>query len=385
MSEPVTVPTAPRLTPRVFGVLLLVAVGLTVYAAGASFRSMLEPDVVVPGPGVTRQAMLSDYFPALAGGPGDTAVYVMEGEAPGGTALVFGGLHADEPTSFLTAFVLIESGRVRQGTVFVIPHANASAITNNLPGEGVPQRFTVETAGGDRVFRFGSRYTNPIHSWPDAEVYVHYPSGQRLSGEETRNLNRAFPGRPDGNLTERIAFGIAELIRQEDIDLTIDMHTAMPEYPNINVIVAHERAMTVASMAQVDMMLGGISISISPSPTRFHGLSHRELGDHTSTLATLLEAPNIAIGRLRSQTTVSTILDAKDPFYEWGARLGRLFIPFDENGWPIEVRVARHLAGIQALTNAMADMYPTQAVRLELPAYGEVVAQGVGAFLNPPP
>jgi hypothetical protein len=385
LTVPTTVPGHVGLSARVRGIALLVAVGLIVFVASGSFRFVDPADVVVPGVGVTRRGMLSEYFPALAGSPGDTAVYVMEGELPGGSVLVLGGVHADEPASYLTAILLIESGTVRQGTAYVIPFANASAVTNNLPGEGVPQSFAIATEGGERVFPNGSRYTNPIHSWPDAEVYVHHPSGQRLSGEETRNLNRAFPGRPDGNLTERIAFGITELIRQEEIDLTIDLHTAMPEYPNINVIVAHERSMILASMAQIDMMIDGISISLSPSPPMFHGLSHRELGDHTETLATLLEAPNIAIGRLRGQTTVSTILDAQDPFYVWGDRLGRLFVPFDDGGWPLAVRVGRHVAGVRALTNAMSDMNPNRSIRLELPTYASIVERGVGAFLNPPP
>ena len=370
---------------RTFGVLLLAGVALVVYAVSGPFLSMYEPSVIVPGEGVTRTAMLSEYFPALAGSHGDTQVYVLEGAQPGGKVLVLGGVHADEPEGVLAAVILIERAVVEQGALFVIPFANASAQTNNLPGEGVPQRFAIATPHGERVFTFGSRYTNPLHTWPDPEVYVHFPSGQRLSGEETRNLNRAFPGRPDGNLTERIAHGIAELIRREGVDLAIDLHTAMPEYPNINVIVAHERAMPVASMAQIDLMIGGVNIAISPSPVKYRGLSHRELGDHTAALATLMEAPNIAIGRLRGRTTEATILEGKDPFYVWGARLGRLFVAFDEAGWPMEVRVGRHIAGVQALAGALNLLRPDRAVRIRAPEYREIVEAGVGAFLNPLP
>lgn len=52
----------------------------------------------------------------------------------------------------------------------------------------------------------GSRASNPVDQWPDPDVYVHAASGQQLSGSETRNINRAYPGRPDGNPTEQAAF-----------------------------------------------------------------------------------------------------------------------------------------------------------------------------------
>ena len=42
---------------------------------------------------------------------------------------------------------------------------------------------------------------------------MHASSGQKLSGSETRNLNRAYPGRPDGTFTEKVAYAITSLIR----------------------------------------------------------------------------------------------------------------------------------------------------------------------------
>ena len=49
-------------------------------------------------------------------------------------------------------------------------------------------------------------------------------SGQQLSGSETRNLNRAFPGRADGTLTEQIAYAIMQLLEQENVDMGFDLH-----------------------------------------------------------------------------------------------------------------------------------------------------------------
>lgn len=370
--------------PRTLGLLLLLAVAVVAAWVTPAFMSMREPDLIVPGEGVTKIVMLSDYFPALKNTPGDTEVYVLEGAEPGGTTLVLGGVHGNEPGGYVAATLLIENAKVERGRLMVIPFTNKSSFTHSDPGEGAPQRFTISTPGGDRTFKYGSRAVNPVHSWPDPEVYVHYSSGSRLSGEETRNLNRVFPGRPNGSLAERIACGITELIKREKVDLTIDLHEAMPEYPNINVIVAHQRALSLSAMAQVRMMMGGMQIALSPSPELFRGLTHRELGDHTDTFSVLMEAPNIAIGRLRAQTNEASILEGKDPFYVWGGKLKRLFVPFTEDGWPLEIRVARHVTGIHQLCEALSLTKPTSAVKLVVPSYRDIAQNGVGAYLNPP-
>lgn len=51
------------------------------------------------------------------------------------------------------------------------------------------------------------------------------------------------------------AHGIAELIRKEKIDMTIDLHEASPEYPVINAIAAHEKAMPIASEVVMNLEL----------------------------------------------------------------------------------------------------------------------------------
>lgn len=55
-------------------------------------------------------------------------------------------------------------------------------------------RFTIETPNGERWFRFGSRATNPIHQWPDPEIYVHASSGQRLSRLRDPEYQPLLPG-----------------------------------------------------------------------------------------------------------------------------------------------------------------------------------------------
>ena len=42
----------------------------------------------------------------------------------------------------------------------------------------------------------------------EPKIYVHASSGQRLSGSETRNINRSYPGRTDGTFTEKMSYGV---------------------------------------------------------------------------------------------------------------------------------------------------------------------------------
>jgi predicted deacylase len=368
--------------------LIVVVAALSVTALSArEFRAMWRPDEIRPGPGVTRVGRLSDTLPALAGTPGDTAVYTLAappGTAPGGTALVLGGTHGDEPAGYLAAVVLVESARLAAGRLIVIPRANASGFTYNVPQEAHPQRFEIPTPRGPRSFTFGARATNPVHQWPDPQVYTHRGSGQALSGTETRNLNRAYPGRADGSLTEQIAFAITTLIRSEHVDLAIDLHEAAPEYPVVNTIVAHERATELAALVNLDLSGVGVTIGLEPSPKTLHGLSHREWGDATETLAVLMETANPAQGRLRGQTDAALVVSGRDRYFAAAARRGRLNVPFDDRGWPIDLRVARHLAGVTQFLTDLGMLDEAKAIAVSgVPAYEEVVARGLGAYLRP--
>ena len=353
--------------------------------AGKTFLEHRIVEPIVRGPGVTDVRKLSAWYPGLAGTPGDTDVYVFEGDAPGGSMLVLGGTHPNEPSSFLSAVLLIENAIVRTGTLYVIPRANVSGFTHNDPQEGAPVTYSIPLKDGSlRTFRYGSRATNPIHQWPDPDVYIHAASGQTLSGNETRNLNRGYPGRPDGTLTERVCFGVAQLIRAETVDITIDLHEASPEYPVINAIVAHERAMPVASAVVLGMEMYDINIGLEPSPKNLRGLTHRELGDATDTLAVLMETANPSQGRLRSRTDVNLVLTGKDPYYVKAQALGRLYVPFDESGHPIGQRVGRHLAGIAEFAFALSMEYPDKPLEIDdIPSYDELMQSGVGPFLKP--
>jgi hypothetical protein len=61
-------------------------------------------------------------------------------------------------------------------------------------------------------------------------------------------------------------------------------------------------------------------------------------------------------------------------------------VPFSENGWPLKLRVARHLAAIEEVINAWNELNPSNTILVEnIPDYTQVNARGLGAFLKPPP
>lgn len=365
-------------------VMLLLLVGAICLVSGLEFLKMHRPDVFYPSQGVTHVAMLSDYFGRLKNSPGDSEIYVFKGEAPGGRILILGGTHPNEPAGFVTSVLLLENIRVLRGTVFILPQANLSGFTHNDPQEGNPQHFGLETGKGIRWFRFGSRLTNPVHQWPDPVLHIN-PAGQKLAGMESRNLNRSYPGRPKGSLTEKIAYAITKFIREEKIDLSIDLHEAAPEYPVINAIVFHENSAELAATALMELQMDGYEFRLEASPPTLRGLSHREWGDHTGTMAVLLESANAAHGRLKGRPSPELIIHGKDRNYVKASRLGLLFVPFTTEGIPLRKRVSRHLAAIQALAAGLSELYPEKSLIFQdFPQAATIEDRGIGPSLHPP-
>ncbi len=288
-------------------------------AAGWIFQSMHEAEPIVAGPGVTAARMLGAIEPSLAGGPGDTPVFELNGDKPGGTLLILGGTHPQEIGGMLAAVLMVENAQVKQGRLIVVPQANRSGFTHTDPMEAYLHRFEIDTPGGPRWFRVGMRLTNPADQWPDPDVFVHSPSGERMVGHEARNLNRNHPGLPGGWLTARVSHALTAIAKEASI--VLDLHEAQPEYPVINMMVAHEHAFETAATATAMMQARRIPIGLSASPKNLHGLSHREFGDHTMAQAMLTESANPAMGRFRGRTGEELVIEGRDPNYVRAARL----------------------------------------------------------------
>jgi hypothetical protein len=121
------------------------------------------------------------------------------------------------------------------------------------------------------------------------------------------------------------------------------------------------------------------------SPPSLRGLSHREWGDFTDSMAILLETANASHGRLKGRPTEALIVEGKDPNYEKASRLGMLFVPYSEEGISLNERVARHLAAVSALIAGLRELDPDQAIEItDYPPVQTVEERGLGLYLHPP-
>jgi hypothetical protein len=97
-----------------------------------------------------------------------------------------------------------------------------------------------------------------------------------------------------------------------------------------------------------------------------------------------METANPAQGRLRGRTDAALVVSGRDRYFAAAARRGRLNVPFDDRGWPIDLRVARHLAGVTQFLADLGTLDEAKAISVSgLPAWEEVVARGLGAYLRP--
>jgi len=366
---------------------LVAVIGLVVGVAGTQLYTHRHFDVpIVAGPGVTRVAKLSDYCPTLKGTAGDTNVFFLESGVPGGKALIIANTHPNEPAGSLAAFVYVENAVPEQGTLIVIPEFNNSGSRGTWQGDGYPLYFGIKTPWGEKTFRMGGRGVSQVDQWPDPDIFVHYPERQLLSYIDARNTNRTWPGRPNGILAERVCYAAMELIRQEGVDVVLDLHGAETMFPVTNCIVAPDKSIRIATMTTLTVsMAEGFANHVEPSPRNFHGLSHREIGDYSDAYPFLLEAPIPFLDQPTGPKTVQLLLDGKDEFLLSLSKQKRLFVPYTEAGWPMEKRVGQHCSVSLEIFNQFGKRFPDKAIVISgTPKYADLVANGVGAYLHDP-
>jgi len=368
-----------------FGLIMLAVTAIIVIVGAIVFSRQYEKDPIVPGPGVTRITMLSEWYPALKDTPGDTEVYVMDSGVEGGKFLILGGTHGPEMSGVVAAVAIIENVQVDSGCLYVVPHVNESGYTWTEPGQGHPDRFEITLPDGStRWFRIGARATNPLHQWPDPEMYIHYPSGQFLAPDETRNLNRNHPGKEGGTLTQKIAFGVQSLVKKEDIDIVLDQHEAPPEKPLVDAVCAHQDAIDLVTWTAMYLEMHGIEMRIEQSPLNLHGFSHREIGDFTDALAILSETSNLHQGAVHGKINAENVVSGQDKFYDRLYVNGNLKVKWTEFGEPLDYRVGRNLTLIYELCNAFSDLYPEKPLYISnCPLIDDVMTNTIGAYLSP--
>lgn len=329
-----------------------------------------------PGGGVTGQRMLSEYFAPIKGTNLDTDVYILDSGKPGATALIIGGTHGNEMAGSVAALVALENSMVTEGRLIVIPYTNRSAQSVSDTRNQIDPRHLIQSRSGERYLTYGDRRTDPADQQVEDPDEYRNPGGYVLkNGQESRNLNRTYPGKADGTPTEQLAYAIIALILKEQVDFSLDMHEANTPETDVQddgdyrpggnkrlsyTLVAHPRGLEIAAFALLAMEEDtGISMKLEESNTEYRGLSHLEIGDATPCLSYLSESPNPGQDRERKNVDV-----------------------LDDPKYPLTHRVGMHLRLFKHLADAYAD-YNGEVLKIDkLPEYDELLAGDIGEFLN---
>lgn len=368
-------------------IVFLIVVGAIMTVGGLDlYRHRHHQLPIVAGPGITKVKKLSDYCQGLKGTMADTYVFFLEGREEGGKMLIISNTHANEPAALLSSLVFLENATVEKGTLIIIPQFNHSASRNTRPGDGYPLYFEIPTEWGSKKFRLGNRDASWLDQWPDPDVYIHYPDRQLLSFIDVRNTNRTWPGRPDGPLMEKVTYAAMQIIWQEKVDVAVDVHGAETMFPVTNCIVAPEKSVRIATLTSLTVKaMEKFDNHVEPSPSGFRGLSHREIGDYSDAMPFLLEAPIPFLDQPTGPKTVDLLLDGKDPFLLSLSKEGKLFVSYDETGWPMAKRVGQHCSVILELMRQYTKKFPDNPLSVKnVPKYAEVVKNGVGYYYHNP-
>ena len=104
---------------RIIAIILTGIMIFVILLSGREFNAMQADVDIFPSEDLAEVKMLSDYFEGLKNTPGDTEIYVFEGEEEGGSVLILGGTHPNEPASNLTSILFVENLKVTMGKVFL--------------------------------------------------------------------------------------------------------------------------------------------------------------------------------------------------------------------------------------------------------------------------
>lgn len=341
---------------------------------GVAWCKRIDLDIR-PGAGVTEHSKLSNYFPPLKDTNLDTDVFILDSGTPGATGLMIGGTHGNELAGSAAALVALENIVVTTGKLIIIPYTNRSAQSVPDTRKQIAQRHLIQSRSGERFLPYGDRRTDPADQGSEDPVEYINPGGYVLeNGKESRNLNRTYPGKPDGTHTEQLSWAIIALIRQEQVDFNLDMHEAdTPERDKVDddyrpggnkrlsyTLVSHPRGLETAAFALLALDEDtGISMKLEESNPQYRGLSHLEIGDATQCLSFLSESPNPGQDNWRDDADVIT--DAK---------------------YPLTHRVGLHLRVFKHLADAYAEDTGKVLSMDKLPEYPELMAGDIGRFLN---
>ena len=105
-----------KMSMRSIKALILAVIFCAVGIAGYLFyEHRTYKEAVVVSPYVTEVKKLSDYSDVIKGTVNDCNVYIFDSGVEGGTMLIYGGTHAEEPACNTAALLFTENLKVTQG------------------------------------------------------------------------------------------------------------------------------------------------------------------------------------------------------------------------------------------------------------------------------
>jgi predicted deacylase len=168
-----------------FSILLVILVGI-LFSCAAPVRFYLT----AASQQIKQQIWNSESFLygfLMEGTKYQTPIFHFDSEQEGPSVLILGGTHGNEPAGFEAAYRLVQqfsSANLKSGAIFVVPEANR--IADSLNSRRIPVPKNVEIEKG--------------------------------------NLNRCYPGNPDGLPMEQLAHQIMQFTKAHHIDLFLDLH-----------------------------------------------------------------------------------------------------------------------------------------------------------------
>jgi hypothetical protein len=88
---------------------------------------------------------------------------------------------------------------------------------------------------------------------------------------------------------------------------------------------------------------------------------------------------------LRGPTNEALTVEGVDRYYARAGELGLLYVPFGEEGSPLDERVGRHLQTVSTLLEVFSSHDPDRTIAVgNLPTLHDVLQNGLGAYLAHP-
>ena len=140
-----------------------------------------------------------EIYSIMIGTTLETEVHVFTSSVEGPTIFIMGGTHGDEVAGWKTAEKLLTKEYYENyiGKVIVIPYANILGVQLQLRYPGIS----------------------------NSGIY---------DGIKYSDLNRSFPGKEDGTLTEQLAYAICEEVRKYNPKYVVDLHESRGSYSTDN-------------------------------------------------------------------------------------------------------------------------------------------------------